>query len=84
VTTLFETVDALLLPSALGAAPEGLGSTGDPALNKLWTLTGNPTVSVPGLATAGGLPLGISIVARFGRDAEALAIGALLETRLRA
>ncbi|UIJ73042.1 amidase [Aurantimonas sp. HBX-1] len=83
-TTLFETVDALLLPSALGAAPEGLGSTGDPALNKLWTLTGNPAVSVPGLATAGGLPLGISIVTRFGRDAEALAIGALLEARLRA
>ncbi|NDV85566.1 amidase [Aurantimonas aggregata] len=83
-TSLFETVDALLLPSALGAAPEGLGSTGDPALNKLWTLTGNPCVSVPGLTTTAGLPLGISIVTRFGRDAEALAIGALLEARLRA
>ncbi|HEX2019517.1 MAG TPA: amidase [Aurantimonas sp.] len=83
-TTLFETVDALLLPSALGAAPEGLGSTGDPALNKLWTLTGNPCVSVPGLATAAGLPLGMSVVARFGRDTEALALGALLEARLRA
>lgn len=83
-TTLFETVDALLLPSALGAAPEGLGSTGDPALNKLWTLTGNPCVNVPGLATASGLPLGVSIVTRFGRDSDALAIGALLEARLRA
>ena len=83
-TTLFESADALLVPSALGAAPLGLGSTGDAMMNKLWTLTGNPVVNVPGLKTDSGLPLGLSIVTRFGRDAEALAIAALLERRLAA
>ena len=83
-TTLFESADALLLPSALGAAPLSLGSTGDSIMNKLWTLTGNPVVNVPGLATERGLPLGLSIVTRFGRDAEALAIAALLERLLAA
>src|SRR5215469_8951082 len=30
-------IDALLTPSAPGAAPTGLGSTGDPLFNRLWT-----------------------------------------------
>ncbi|MER0239753.1 amidase [Fulvimarina sp. MAC8] len=76
---LFESVDAIIAPSAYGPAPEGLSSTGDPTISKLWTLTGNPVVNVPGLATSSGLPLGISIIARFGRDARALAIAATLE-----
>ncbi|EAU41413.1 malonamidase E2 [Fulvimarina pelagi HTCC2506] len=76
---LFESVDAIVAPSAFGPAPKGLSSTGDPTIAKLWTLTGNPVVNVPGLATENGLPLGISIVARFGRDARVLAIAAGLE-----
>ncbi|MEX6505426.1 amidase [Jiella sp. M17.18] len=83
-TALFASLDALLVPSALGPAPKGLGSTGDPIMNKLWTLTGNPVVNVPGLRTPDGLPLGVSIVTRFGRDREALAIGALIEPLLAA
>ena len=83
-TTLFESADALLVPSALGSAPRGLGSTGDALMNKLWTLTGNPVVNVPGLKSESGLPLGLSIVTRFGRDTEALAIAALLERKLSA
>lgn len=78
-TSLFGDVDVLLLPSAFGPAPRTLASTGDPMLNKLWTLTGNPCVSVPGLRSPDGMPLGLTVVARFGRDALALAIGSLLE-----
>ncbi|MBC8129975.1 MAG: hypothetical protein H7Y08_06600 [Rhizobiaceae bacterium] len=48
-------------------------------MNKLWTLTGNPCVSIPGLTTAEGMPLGVTIVTRFGRDKDALAIGAQLQ-----
>ncbi|MEN3793162.1 amidase [Fulvimarina sp. MAC3] len=81
---LFESVDAIVAPSAYGPAPEGLSSTGDPTISKLWTLTGNPVVNVPGLSTSDGLPLGISIVARFGRDARALAIAAALEQAISA
>ena len=79
---LFETVDVLLTPAATGAAPEGLSSTGSPIFNKLWTLTGNPCVNVPGLSDAGGLPLGVQIVARFGRDRLALSAASWLEDLL--
>ncbi|TFF17705.1 amidase [Jiella endophytica] len=78
-SALFESVDVILAPSALGAAPVTLASTGDAMMNKLWTLTGNPVVNVPGFAGEEGLPLGVSVIARFGRDARALAIAALLQ-----
>lgn len=81
-TSLFEDVDILLAPSALGPAPEGLECTGDPAMNRLWTLTGNPCVNVPGLET-GGLPLGLSVIGRFGQDARTLACGDWLEGMMR-
>jgi Asp-tRNA(Asn)/Glu-tRNA(Gln) amidotransferase A subunit family amidase len=59
--------DVILTPSAPGAAPHGFGSTGDPMFNRLWTLMGAPCVNVPGLSE-NGLPLGLQIVGRFGRD----------------
>jgi len=70
----------MLTPSAPGAAPKGLGSTGEPTFNRLWTLLGTPCVNVPGLWDADGLPLGVQIVARFGRDRFALSAGAWLES----
>lgn len=76
---LFESVDAIIAPSAFGPAPEGLSSTGDPTISKLWTLTGNPVVNMPGLTTPEGLPLGVSVIARFGRDARSLGVAAALE-----
>jgi len=72
-------VDVLLTPSAPGAAPAGLGSTGSPAFNRLWTLMGTPCVNVPGLTDAGGLPLGVQIVGRFGRDRNALEAALFVE-----
>ena len=63
--------DVILTPSAPGAAPPSLGSTGNPMFNRLWTLMGTPCVNVPGLSE-GELPLGIQIVGRFGRDRAAL------------
>jgi Asp-tRNA(Asn)/Glu-tRNA(Gln) amidotransferase A subunit family amidase len=71
--------DVILTPSAPGAAPHGLNSTGLPIFNKLWTLLGNPSVNVPGLTDATGLPLGIQIVGHFGRDRDALAAARLVE-----
>jgi Asp-tRNA(Asn)/Glu-tRNA(Gln) amidotransferase A subunit family amidase len=74
----------ILTPSAPGAAPHGLGSTGLPTFNRLWTLLGTPCVNVPGLSDAAGLPLGVQVVARFGRDRFALAAAAFLEHALAA
>jgi Asp-tRNA(Asn)/Glu-tRNA(Gln) amidotransferase A subunit family amidase len=65
--------DVILTPSAPGAAPHGLGSTGTPTFNRLWTLLGAPCVNVPGLADGAGLPLGVQIVGRFARDHSTLA-----------
>jgi Asp-tRNA(Asn)/Glu-tRNA(Gln) amidotransferase A subunit family amidase len=76
--------EVILTPSAPGAAPHGLESTGRPTFNRLWTLLGTPCVNVPGLSDAAGLPLGVQIVARFGRDRFALAAAAFLEQALTA
>ena len=76
--------DVMLTPSAPGAAPAGLGSTGVATFNRLWTLLGTPCVNVPGLADPAGLPLGVQIVGRFGRDRTALAAAHFLEGALAA
>jgi Asp-tRNA(Asn)/Glu-tRNA(Gln) amidotransferase A subunit family amidase len=64
--------DVILTPSAPGAAPHGIGATGQAIFNLLWTLMGTPCVNVPGLVDAAGMPLGVQIVGRFGRDRAAL------------
>ena len=47
--------------------------------NRLWTLMGTPCVNVPSLNDASGMPLGVQIVGRFGRDREALLAARFLE-----
>jgi Asp-tRNA(Asn)/Glu-tRNA(Gln) amidotransferase A subunit family amidase len=79
LSDLFEDVDVILTPSAPGAAPRGLQTTGNPIFNRLWTLMGTPCVNVPGLADDAGLPLGVQIVGRFGRDQSALEAALFLE-----
>ncbi|EFL90862.1 amidase [Ahrensia sp. R2A130] len=79
---LFDKCDVLIAPSSTGAAPEGLGFTGDSSFNRLWTLLGMPCVNVAGLADGTGLPLGIQIIAPFGQDAKALQAAHWLESRL--
>ncbi len=62
-TELFEQrYDAILTPAAYGTAPVGLASTGDPAYCALWTLCGMPSLSVPLMEGANGLPLGVQLV----------------------
>ena len=68
-----EGLDILLTPSAPGEAPEGLGWTGDPVFNFMWTSLHVPCVTVPAGTGRHGLPLGVQIVAREGGDREALA-----------
>ena len=76
---LMNDIDVILSPSAPGAAPKGLGSTGSSTFNRLWTLMGPPCVSVPGLSDPTGLPLGMQVIGRFGHDRAALEAALFVE-----
>ena len=51
----------ILTPAALGPAPEGLDSTGNPIFCAFWTYLGVPAVSLP-LLELDGLPIGVQLV----------------------
>ncbi len=75
---IFEQVaDAIVTLSAPGVAPEGM-ATGDPSFNSFWSLTGLPTLNLPILQNADGLPIGVQLVGnargdeRLMRNAAAL------------
>ncbi len=70
--------DILLTQSAPGEAPEGLGNTGEPSFNAVWTALGVPCVTLPYGTGSKGLPLGVQIVGRRGQDAVVLAWAALV------
>jgi Asp-tRNA(Asn)/Glu-tRNA(Gln) amidotransferase A subunit family amidase len=74
--------DVIVTPSAPGAAPAGLGATGNPMFNRLWTLMGAPCVNVPGLRES-ALPLGVQIVGRFGRDRLTLEAALFVEQAIK-
>lgn len=79
---LFSKIDVLMTPSAPGIAPKGLESTGEPTFNKLWTLTGNPCVGIPGMTDPDGMPLGIQLVGQFGRDEATIQAAFWLESAM--
>jgi Asp-tRNA(Asn)/Glu-tRNA(Gln) amidotransferase A subunit family amidase len=59
--TLAEGFDAVLTASSVGAATEGLASTGDSLFNRMWTLLHVPCVNVPGFTRRDGLPVGVTL-----------------------
>ena len=75
-------VDAILTPSATGEAPVGLGSTGNTAMNRLWTLLHGPCVTLPAGNGPGGLPLGVQLVGIAGSDVKTLAAARWVEHAL--
>jgi Asp-tRNA(Asn)/Glu-tRNA(Gln) amidotransferase A subunit family amidase len=66
--TLAEDVDACLTLSAPGAAPVGLGWTGDPAFVIPGSMLGVPAISLPVLRDS-GLPLGLQLLGFADADA---------------
>jgi Asp-tRNA(Asn)/Glu-tRNA(Gln) amidotransferase A subunit family amidase len=79
---LFGDFDVLLAPSAVGEAPQGLGSTGDARFNAIWTLAWTPCVTLPTGTGRKGLPLGIQLVGPRFRDEALLDATAWVEARL--
>lgn len=79
---IFAEWDVILTPAALGAAPEGFATTGDPRLNAPWTGLGTPALSVPMTVGARELPLGLQLAAAPGADSELLSAGVEIEAAL--
>src|SRR5207237_179218 len=78
----FGECDAILVPAAPGEAPAGLGSTGDPIFNRMWTLLGVPCVAVPARWADNGLPTAVQLVGRRRDDARLMAAAAFHERAL--
>jgi Asp-tRNA(Asn)/Glu-tRNA(Gln) amidotransferase A subunit family amidase len=84
IDAFFGQCDAILVPAAPGEAPAGLGNTGDPVFNRMWTLLGAPCVTVPARWADNGLPTAVQLVGRLGDDARLMACAAFLERALAA
>jgi Asp-tRNA(Asn)/Glu-tRNA(Gln) amidotransferase A subunit family amidase len=69
-------------PAAMGPAPRGLDSTGDPRSNAPFTALGVPAISIPMGSSPDGLPLGLQLVAASGDESRLLATARAIERML--
>ena len=83
VLALLGRFDAVLGPAALGAAPPGLEATGSPILSRPWQALGLPVLTIPGLTSADGMPLGLQLIGAPGREPRLFDIGQRIEEALR-
>lgn len=67
-----EDCNAIITPAARGGAPRSLKTTGDPVFCTLWTLSGLPSLSLPLLEDADGMPVGVQLVGAPHDDARLL------------
>lgn len=79
---VMEGVDVILTPAAPGEAPKGIGATGEPIFNRIWTLLGVPAITLPCHTGPNGLPVGIQLIAPYGQDAGLLATARWAEAAL--
>jgi Asp-tRNA(Asn)/Glu-tRNA(Gln) amidotransferase A subunit family amidase len=75
--------DLWISPPALGPAPRGLESTGDPVMNLPWTHAGMPALCLPAGKNADGLPMGLQLAGGVGDDENLLFWGEDMESVLR-
>ncbi len=61
---VFDRFDVLLVPCVPGEAPKGLGATGDPSMQAIWTALHTPAMTLPTHRGPNNLPVGIQLVAQ--------------------
>jgi len=71
--------DLWISPAAVGPAPKGLESTGDPVMNLPWTQSYQPVLCLPAGRSAEGLPMGLQVSTVLGDDEDLLSWGLDLE-----
>lgn len=72
-------IDLWVCPAAPGPAPEGITTTGNPAMNLPWTYAGMPALTLPVGYAANGLPLGLQIVGAYMADEQLISWAKHLE-----
>ena len=60
----------------------GLGNTGNPIFNRMWTLLGVPCAALPAGWADNGLPTAVQLVGRVHGDTGLMACAAFLEQAL--
>ncbi|MBM3181646.1 MAG: amidase [Chloroflexi bacterium] len=66
-------IDLWICPPAIGPAPKGLDSTGDPVMCLPWTQIGSPAINLPAGKSDDGLPMGLQVIGKWNMDEELLA-----------
>ncbi len=76
-------IDIWLCPPAIGPAPKGLDSTGDPVMCLPWTQIGFPAINIPTTKNDEGLPMGLQLVGKWNADESLLAWAGEIEKVVR-
>jgi len=80
---VFEAWDVILTPAAVGPAPVGFATTGDPRMNAPWTGLGTPALGIPMPVGPRDLPLGLQLTSAHGADTQLLIAAVSLDKTLR-
>ena len=78
---VFEDYHGILTPATTGVADKGLKSTGSPEFCTIWTYMGLPSISLPLLAGANNLPLGVQLIGNKLDDLRFLGVANWLEKK---
>ena len=81
VDRLFDDYDVILTPTCPGEAEKG-HAVGNNVFNRIWTAMHMPCLTIPSSQGPLGLPVGVQLVGRTGRDRELLAVARQLSALL--
>ncbi|MBL8091564.1 MAG: amidase [Anaerolineales bacterium] len=76
-------IDLWICPPAIGVAPKGLDSTGDPVMCLPWTQIGFSAINIPTTKNEDNLPLGLQLVGKWNSDEMLLAWAEQIEKVVR-
>lgn len=76
-------IDIWICPPAIGPAPRGLDSTGDPVMCLPWTQIGFPAINIPTTKNEDNLPMGLQLVGKWNTDESLFAWAIEIEKAVR-